>query len=148
MVLLDINAVVVILGGILALSAMIVARQPNAQNLIAKLTPWQTIIGVGLIILGVINFVRMVPNISGQAFVKNLMVVAADLIVIGGGVLLGAMLGMNQILEMIPSPQGKQKFWETMQKMFPFQILLGLICIVGAVAHFLYRMGLLKFITA
>ena len=148
MVLLDINAVVVILGGILALSAMIVARQPNAQNLIAKLTPWQTIIGIGLIILGVINFVRMVPNISGQAFVKNLMVVAADLIVIGGGVLLGLMLGMNQILEMIPSPQGKQKFWETMQKVFPFQILLGLICIAGAVAHFLYRVGLLKFITA
>jgi hypothetical protein len=148
MVLLDINAVVVILGGILALSAMIVARQPNAQNLIAKLTPWQTIIGIGLVVLGVINFVRMVPNISGQAFVKNLMVVAADLIVIGGGVLLGAMLGMNQILEMIPSQQGKQKFWETMQKIFPFQILLGLICIAGGVAHFLYRVGLLKFITA
>jgi hypothetical protein len=148
MVLLDINAVVVILGGILALSAMIVAKQPNAQNLIAKLTPWQTIIGIGLIILGVINFVRMVPHISGDAFVKNLMVVAADLIVIGGGILLGAMLGMNQILEMIPSPQGKQKFWETMQKVFPFQILLGLICLAGAVAHFLYRVGLLKFITA
>jgi hypothetical protein len=148
MVLLDINAVVVILGGILALSAIIVARQPNAQNLIAKLTPFQTIIGIGLVVLGVINFVRMVPHISGDTFVKNLMVVAADLIVIGGGVVLGAMLGMNLILEMIPSQQGKQKFWETMQKVFPFQILLGLICLAGAVAHFLYRVGLLKFITA
>jgi len=36
-----------------------------------------------------------------------------DLIVIGGGVVLGAMLGMNLILEMIPSQQGKQRFWET-----------------------------------
>ena len=148
MVLLDINAVVLILGGILALSALIVARQPNAQNLVAKLTPWQTIIGIGLIVLGIINFVKLVPNISGQAFVKNLIVVAADLVVIGGSVALGAMLGMNQILEMIPSPQGKQKFWETMQKVFPFQILLGLLCLAGAVAHFLYRFGLLKFITA
>jgi hypothetical protein len=148
MVLLDINAVVVILGGILALSAIIVARQPNAQSLIAKLTPFQTIIGIGLVVLGVINFVRMVPTISSQTFVKNLMVVAADLIVIGGGVVLGAMLGMNLILEMIPSQQGKQRFWETMQKVFPFQILVGLICIAGAVAHFLYRVGLLKFITA
>jgi hypothetical protein len=148
MVLLDINAVVVILGGILAISAILVARQPNAQNLIAKLTPFQTIIGIGLIVLGVINFVRMVPHISGDAFVKNLMVVAADLIVIGGGVVLGAMLGMNQILDMIPTQQGRQKFSETMQKVFPFQILLGLICLAGAVAHFLYRVGLLKFITA
>jgi len=148
MVLLDINAVVLILGGILALSALIVARQPNAQNLVAKLTPWQTVIGIGLIVLGIINFVKLVPNISGQAFVKNLIVVAADLVVIGGSVALGAMLGMNQILEMIPSPQGKQKFWETMQKVFPFQILLGLLCLAGAVAHFLYRFGLLKFITA
>ncbi|MEO8846294.1 MAG: hypothetical protein ABI591_22075 [Kofleriaceae bacterium] len=148
MVLLDINAAVLILGGILALSALIVARQPNAQNLIAKLTPWQTIIGIGLIVLGVINFARLVPHISGQAFVKNLIVVAADLIVIGGSVLLGAMLGLNQILEMIPSPQGKQKFYETIQKLFPFQILLGLLCLAGAIAHFLYRAGLLKFITA
>ena len=148
MLLLDINAAVLILGGILALSALIVSRQPNAQNVIAKLTPWQTIIGIGLIVLGVINFVRLVPNISGDAFVKNLIVVAADLIVIGGGAVLGAMLGMNQILEMIPSQQGKQKFYETIQKVFPFQILLGLICLAGAVAHFLYRAGLLKFISA
>jgi hypothetical protein len=148
MLLLDINAVVLILGGILALSALIVARSPNAQNLISKLTPWQTIIGIALIILGIIDFVRIVPHISGQAFVKNLLVVAADLVVVGGSVLLGAMLGMNQILDMIPSPQGKQKFYETMQKVFPFQILLGLICIAGALAHFLYRFGLLKFLTA
>ena len=110
--------------------------------------PYQTIIGIGLIVLGVINFVRIVPNISGQAFVKNLIVVAADLVVVGGSVILGAMLAMTMILEMIPSPQGKQKFYETIQKVFPFQILLGLICVVGAIAHFLYRMGLLKFLTA
>ncbi len=66
MLLLDINAAVLILGGILALSALIVSRQPNAQNLIAKLTPWQTIIGIGLIVLGLIDFVRLVPNISGR----------------------------------------------------------------------------------
>ena len=148
MLLLDLNAVVLILGGILALSALIIAKRPDAQNFISKLMPFQTIIGIGLIVLGVINFVRIVPNISGQAFVKNLIVVAADLVVVGGSVVLGAMLGMSMILEMIPSPQGKQKFYETIQKVFPFQILLGLICVIAAVAHFLYRMGLLKFLTA
>jgi hypothetical protein len=148
MVLLDINALVLILGGILALSALIVAKRPDAQALIGKLAPWQTLIGVGLIILGIINFVQMVPHISGQAFVKNLIVVAADLVVVGGGVLLGAMLGLGQILAMIPSPQGKQKFYETIQKVFPYQILLGLVCVAAAVAHFLYRAGLLKFIAA
>jgi len=146
MLLLDINAAVLILGGVLALSALIVAKRPDAQNLIAKLTPWQTIIGIGLIVLGVINFVRLVPHISGEAFVRNALVVAADLIVIGGGVLLGAMLGMNQILEWIPSQQGKQKFYNLIQQVFVFQILLGVVGIAGAVAHFLYRVGLLKFV--
>ncbi|HEY0252109.1 MAG TPA: hypothetical protein VGC41_11320 [Kofleriaceae bacterium] len=148
MVLLDINAVVLILGSVLALSALIVAKQPNAQNLIAKLMPYQTIIGVGLIALGLINFVRIVPQISGQAFVKNLLVVASELVVMGGGVILGAMLGMSFILEMIPSQQGKQKFYETIQKVFVFQILLGIVCAAGSVAYFLYRLHLLNFLTA
>ncbi len=148
MVLLDVNAAVLILGGILALSALIVAKRPDAQGAIAKLAPWQTIIGLALIVLGIVNFVKMVPNISGQAFVKNLIVVAADLVVVGGSVVLGAMLGMNQILEWIPSQQGKQKFYNLIQQVFVFQILLGIVCLAAAAAHFLYRVGLLKFITA
>lgn len=148
MLLLDINAIVLILGGILAVSALIVAKRPDAQRVIASLTPWQTIIGIGLIVLGVINFVKIVPHISGQAFVKNLLVVAADLIVCGGSVVLGGMLGMNQILEWIPSHEGKQRFYNLIQQVFVFQILLGLVCIAGAVAHFLYRFGLLKFLAA
>ncbi|CAN5333312.1 hypothetical protein BH11MYX1_BH11MYX1_30370 [soil metagenome] len=148
MLLVDINALVLILGGVLALSALIVAKHPNAQHIVAKLAPWQTLIGIGLIVLGLINFVRMVPHISGDAFVKNLIVVAADLVVCGGSVLLGAMLGMNQILEWIPSPQGKQKFYNVIQQVFVFQLLLGIVCLAAAAAHFLYRFGLLKFITA
>lgn len=148
MVLLDINAAVLILGSILALSALIVAKQPNAQNLISKLMPYQTIIGVALIPLGIVNFIKIVPQISGQAFVKNLLVVASELVVMGGGVVLGAMLAMSFILELIPSPQGKQKFYETIQKLFVFQILLGIVCAGGAVAYFLYRVHLLNFLTA
>ncbi len=148
MVLLDLNALILILGGVLALSVLIVAKHPDAQNLVAKLAPWQTIIGIALIVLGVINFVKMVPHISGDAFVKNLIVVAADLVVCGGSVVLGAMLGMNQILEWIPSQQGKQKFYNLIQQVFVFQLLLGIVCLAAAVAHFLYRFGLLKFITA
>ncbi|MEO6772887.1 MAG: hypothetical protein ABI467_07675 [Kofleriaceae bacterium] len=148
MLLLDINAAVLILGGILALSSLIVAKRPDAQRVIAKLTPWQTVIGLGLIVLGVINFVKLVPHISGQMFAKNLLVVAADLIVIGGGILLGAMLGMNQILEWIPSQQGKQKAYNLIQQLFVFQLLLGVVGLAAAIAHFLYRAGLLKFLTS
>lgn len=148
MLLMDINAAVLILGGILALSALIVAKRPDAQRLIASLAPWQTIIGLGLIVLGVINFVRIVPHISGEAFVRNAIVVAAELIVIGGGILLGAMLGMNTILEMIPSQQGKQKFYDLIQKVFVFQLLLGFLGIAAAAAHFLFRLGLLKFLVS
>ena len=146
MLLLDINAAVVVLGGILALSALIVAKRPDAQRVIAAIAPWQTIIGLGSIALGVINFIKLVPTISGDAFVRNAVVVGAELIVIGGGILLGAILGMNTILELIPSQQGKQKFYELIQKVFVFQILLGFVCIAAAVAYFLFRLHLLKFL--
>ena len=43
----DINAVVLILGGILAVSALLVAQKPNAQQMIDKLVPFQAIIGIG-----------------------------------------------------------------------------------------------------
>jgi hypothetical protein len=68
----DINAVVLILGGILAVSALIVAQKPNAQQMIDKLVPFQAIIGVGLVVLGIIDGVWLLPKIA-DFFKTNLL---------------------------------------------------------------------------
>jgi hypothetical protein len=59
-----INALLLIVGGILALSGIIVANQPNAKNVIDKLVPYQAIIGVALLVLGVF-FLMTSGDLSG-----------------------------------------------------------------------------------
>jgi len=44
---------ITIAGGILAASALIIARKPNAKDLIDKITPYQGWIGVGMFLWGI-----------------------------------------------------------------------------------------------
>src|SRR6266478_5657478 len=97
----DVNALVLVLGGILALSALIVAQKPNAKEMIDKLMPFQTLIGVGLVALGIINFVRMLPHLTGDFFKQNLLQNASALTIVGVSVVLGFMLGFPSIMNMM-----------------------------------------------
>jgi hypothetical protein len=84
-----IDGLITIAGGILAASALIVARKPNAQQLIDKLTPYQGWIGVVLFfwgIWGLLNVIRFMSVLSPIGLVLILAVTVADLVV---GFLLG-----------------------------------------------------------
>src|SRR5512140_2320522 len=97
----DINVIVLILGGILAVSALIVAQKPNAKELIDKLSPYQALIGVGLVALGIIDGLWLLPKIA-DFFKTNLLSAAVSLTVVAASILLGALFGMGQIIKMIP----------------------------------------------
>lgn len=61
------DGLISIAGGILAASALIVARKPNAQQLIDKLTPYTGWIGIVMFcwgVYGVLNVVRFISFIS------------------------------------------------------------------------------------
>ena len=57
------SAIIAIIGGIIAASSLIVAKKPNAQELIDKLTPYQGWIGVVLTFWGVWGILQSILNI-------------------------------------------------------------------------------------
>ena len=140
----DINALVLIVGSILALSGIIIARKPDARALIDKLTPYQALIGVALIILGVVNFFVMLPRLT-DIFKLNLIRAAAGLTVVGVSILLGALFGMPQIAKLIPDASAEQKALRMSQQLAPYQVMLGLIGLVASLVYFLYRFKLLTY---
>ena len=86
-----ISGLITIAGGILAASALIVARKPNAKELIDKLTPYQGWIGIVMFFWGiwaVLDCVRHVGLISHMPVFWTFWLVqgVADLLV---GFLLG-----------------------------------------------------------
>lgn len=139
----DINAIVLVLGGILALSALIVAQKPNARQLIDRLTPYQAVIGVALVVLGIIDGLWALPKLADM-FKINLLLGAVWLTVVGASILLGALFGMGQIIKMIPgNSSAQQKALQLAQKVAPYQVLIGLLGLAGSLLYFLYRFKLL-----
>ncbi|MCK5800206.1 MAG: hypothetical protein KAI47_23610, partial [Deltaproteobacteria bacterium] len=58
------TVVFLILGGILASASLIVARKPNAQELIDKITPYQGWIGVALFFWGIWDVIQLIRVIG------------------------------------------------------------------------------------
>lgn len=144
-VLIVVNALVAILGGILAASALILSKKPDAKQLIDKLTPFQALIGVGMVVLGLINFLRSLKYLT-DFFKVNLIAAAALLSMIAVSVLLGALFGMPQITKWIPGDSSaEQKALELTRKIAPFQVMLGMIAIVASLIVLLYQFKILKY---
>ena len=139
------NAIAVILGSILAISGLIIAKKPDAKQLIDKLSPYQAIIGVAMIALGIVNFVRFLPYIS-DSFKVNLLFAASILAMLGVSVILGALFGMPQIAKWIPGDSpAEQKALELSKKVAPFQVILGLVGLVSSLVYLLYRYNIIHF---
>jgi hypothetical protein len=139
------NAVAVILGGILAISGLIIAKKPEAKSLIDKLSPYQAIIGVAMIALGVVNLIRSLPYL-GDLFKVNLLFALSILGMLAVSIALGALFGMPQIAKWIPGDSpAEQKALELSQKVAPYQVILGLIGLASSLIYLLYRYNIIHF---
>src|SRR4029079_7581450 len=128
-----INALVLIAGGILAVSSLIVAKKPDAQKLIDKLVPYQAAIGVALLILGIVNLIRGL----GNHLIDILRIVPlfglTYLAMCVTSILLGLLFGMPQIAKWLPGEgAAEQKGMELSRKLAPYQVILGLIGLAAA----------------
>jgi len=135
-----------IVGGILAASNLIVAKKPDAKQIIDKIAPYQAIIGIALLVIGVWNLLHSfsTPSIFEIIKIAPLLgvTVLATIVV---SVLLGFLLGMPQISKWTANnPSAAQKSAALVQKLAPFQTLLGLIGIGASLIFLLYRFGILK----
>jgi hypothetical protein len=141
-----INALLVIVGGTLAISGLIIANKPDAKQLIDKLVPFQALIGVAMIAFGVINLVRLLAYLT-DLFRLNAMFALAVWCMLGTSIVLGALFGMPQIVKWIPGESSaEQKALQLTQKVAPFQVILGLVALASSVLYLLYRFNVIKLV--
>lgn len=132
--------IVLILGGILACASLIVAKKPDAKELIGKLQPFQAAIGIALLVFGVINLmdaIRMLSFVSAAPVLVLTMV--ADVF---SALLLGIMFGMPMVARL--SASGAAKGEELGRKLAPFQTLIGIIALVAGLLTMLFVLGIMK----
>ncbi|MDQ3340556.1 MAG: hypothetical protein M4D80_35810 [Myxococcota bacterium] len=134
-----------ILGGILALSAFIVSKKPNAKATIDKLVPFQAFIGVGLLAVSLINWIRIgiidIFRLLKYWPLGGIALIAA----VFSGILLGALFGMPQIAKWIPGESSAEaKAVELSKKVAPIQMILGVIALVAGFLLLLMELGILK----
>ncbi len=133
--------IALIVAGILAASGFIIARKPDAKQLIDKLVPFQGFIGVALLAWGVIDTIRVITHLKeigdlGQLYpIYSITVYAA----VACEVLLGFLLGIPLIAKWIPGESAaEQRAMDVQKKIVPYQTLLGFIGIGAAVILLYY----------
>ncbi len=130
-----------ILGGIVACSGLIAAKKPDAERILAKLAPFQAMIGLALIGLGVIFFVMIGPVNAFKAIKVDALSGAANLGGVIAAIILGFLLALPQIIRL--APNAEQRAQDLAQKIIPFQLLLGLIAAACGAIGLLYNLGLM-----
>jgi hypothetical protein len=129
-----ISVIALIAAGILALSGLIIAQKPQAKELIDKMVPYQASLGVGLLVWGIIDAVRLAPDldvITAKGFPTVLMLGLVTTLIAELG--LGFLFGMPLVAKWIPGDSpAEQKAMEMQKKLLPFQSLLGAIALIAA----------------
>lgn len=135
-----------ILGGIVATSALIAAQKPDAAKYLQRLAPYQVLIGGLLLILGVVFFLVIGPVNAFRAIKADALPAVANLGGILVAIILGFVFALPQIVGM--SPSNRQRAEELAQKILPFQLLLGLLAAAAGVIGLLYTFGIMKYAKA
>ncbi len=129
-----------ILGGILGISGLIVAKKPDAKELIAKIQPFQAFIGIALLIFGVYNVLHIMDFIRIMSVLPVLGIMAIGAVV--SAIVLGILFGMPMVAKM--SAGGAAKGEELGKKLAPFQTLFGIVALVTGIYWALITLGILN----
>src|SRR5262245_42796826 len=138
------NIFALLAGGILAASGLIVAKKPNAKDLIDKLVPYQALIGVAMLVLGAWNLLwALMHGLLSVVFHGSFAGIVALAMTVTS-VLLGFLFGMPQIAKWMPGDGAtEQKGMELSKKLAPYQGTIGLVGLAAALLALLYRLGIL-----
>lgn len=126
--------------GVLGASNLIIARKPDAKELIGKIAPYQGWMGAVSALWGVWGLISAILNISILTSFPIWWAtwVATDVILVA----LGLLLGIGTLKTFIKQPQAVEKMDMLVAKLAPKQGVLGLIGIgLGAwclVASFMF----------
>lgn len=131
------NGIWLALLGVLGASNLIIAKKPDAKELIAKISPYQGWIGAVSAIWGVWGVISAILNLGWLTtwpiwWITYLATAVVQLA-------LGLLLGLGVLKTFIKQPAAVAKMEETAAKLAPKQGMLGLIsiglgvwCIIGS----------------
>ncbi|MCB9786928.1 MAG: hypothetical protein H6744_09585 [Deltaproteobacteria bacterium] len=122
-----VSAIWLILLGVLGASSLIIAKKPDARQIIAKLAPYQGWIGAVSALWGVWGLVRAVLNLGilGSAPLAWITMVAVALV----QTCLGLILGIGVLKTFIKHPEAQRRMDETLTQLAPQQGAFGLAAI-------------------
>ncbi len=117
-----------IVGGLIAASSLLIAKKPDAKELFEKVAPYQGMIGVGMLVLGVLWTLQVLPHLGTilKAAPVNGIVTIATL---AGTILVGFLLGYGLISKFVLSKNetAKEKGALMLAKVARVQVPLGLL---------------------
>lgn len=136
--------VLLVLGGVIATSSLIVANKPDARAIVSKLIPLQGLVGVLLLVLGIVYFFAIGPGQLGKAIQANGFVGMIHVSLIVTSLLLGFYFSMLLVASMIPGrTMSENKAVALAEKLGMYSLLLGLLALATAAAYILQMTGLL-----
>src|SRR5438874_11607148 len=138
-----VNAILLILGGVIALSGVIAIKRPDLKPRLDALVPFTALIGIGLIICAIVNFAQMFGSLM-DSFKLNQIFAASVWSMLAGSILLGLLFAWPIIAGMIPdhSP-AKPKVAEITQNIELFAVLIGAAGILAAIVYLLFDFHIL-----
>lgn len=133
-----VNAVLLILAGLIALSGVIAMRRPDLKPKLDALIPFKALIGIGLILCAIINFAVMAGALF-NAFKMNQIFAASVWCMLIGSILLGGMFAWPAIASAVPdNSPAKPKINELSANLEMFSILIGAAGIAAAIVYLLF----------
>lgn len=129
--------------GVLGASNLIIAKKPDAKELIAKVAPYQGWIGAVSAIWGVWGIISSILNLGWLSVIPIYWVTFLAVAVLQFA--LGLLLGIGVLKQFIKQPQAQEKMDQLITRLAPKQGMLGLIAIgVGIwliIAGFMWTVG-------
>lgn len=128
------------LGGMLAASGFIVSKSPQAGELIKKLSPFQAIIGVALMIVFVLLLIDDFLTVAGFIMEFKALIGITWYVTFFSLPVVGFLLGMGLIAEWIPGEgKAETKALELQRKLIKWQVPIGLVALTCGVLNLLFR---------
>jgi hypothetical protein len=122
-----VNGIWLAVLGILGASGLIIAKRPDAKEMIGKLAPYQGWIGAVSAIWGVWGIISAILNLGWLSHFPIYWITwLADSVLSAA---LGLILGVGVLKTFIKNPQANEKMDQTIAKLTPFQGVMGLVAI-------------------
>ena len=125
-----ITSLVLLCGGVLGAASLIVAKKPNAKELIEKLVPYQGVIGVVMLLWGLWDLVHLFKLIGNIPFSSWLLFLVTTATQLGLGFLLGYGLISHYVLSRSVAAMARGE--NLRARLAGYQGILGIIAILLA----------------